>query len=216
MHSKQAKSIEHRATTFTPSLTLPSVRVDSDPRGGGRGGGGLCSVFFITLSVILLLLFAPCHLLSAEIRDRVVAFVDNIAITMSELETKYAYTLKVAPDITREEVLNTMVNRILLLREAKKIRLEAPSEDELLKEYIDLKIRAFIRIKEENLKDFYEKNLSDFQGKEFDDVRDEIENYLTEKEVNQRLKSYINELRENACIKIQLNKDFETKKDGGD
>jgi hypothetical protein len=201
MRSKQAKSIEHRATIFTPSLTLP-------PRGGRRCGGGLYSVFFITLSVILLLLLAPCHLLSAEIRDRVVAFVDNSAITLSELEVKYEETLKMTPDITRDEVLNTMVNRLLLLKEARKMRLEAATEDALLKEYIDLKIRAFIRIKEEELTDFYNKHINEFQGKEFEAVRDDIEKYLTEKELNERLKSHINELRENACIKIQLNEDF--------
>ena len=64
--------------------------------------------------------------------------------------------------------------------------------------------------------DFYKKHINDFQGKEFEAVRDEIENYLIEKELNQRLKSHINELREKSCIKIQLNRDFETKKDGGD
>jgi hypothetical protein len=83
--------------------------------------------------------------------------------------------------------------------------LEAPSEDELLKEYIDLKIRAFIRIKEEELVDFYNKNNSKFEGKELEVVRDYIENYLVEHGVNQRLKVHINELREKSCIKIQLN-----------
>ncbi len=157
------------------------------------------------------LLFTVCYLmfasslLYAAIKDRVVAFADNDAITLSELEMKYYDTVKVTSDITQEEVLNTMVNRLLLLREAKKIRLEAPSEDELLKEYIDLKIRAFIRIKEEELKDFYNKNISKFEGKELDSVRDDIESYLAEHEVNQRLKAHINELREKSCVKIQLN-----------
>jgi hypothetical protein len=157
------------------------------------------------------LLFTVCCLLFtssslyAGVRDRVVAFVDNDAITLSELEMKYHDTVKVTSDITQEEVLNTMVNRLLLLREAKKIRLEAPSEDELLNEYIDLKIRAFIRIKEEELKDFYNKNISKFEGKELDSVRDYIENYLAEHEVNQRLKAHINELRGKSCVKIQLN-----------
>lgn len=160
---------------------------------------------------IINLLFTVCYLLfmssllSAAIKDRVVAFADNDAITLSELEMKYYDTVKVTSDITQEEVLNTMVNRLLLLREAKKIRLEAPSEDELLNEYIDLKIRAFIRIKEEELKDFYNKNISKFEGKELDSVRDDIESYLAEHEVNQRLKSHINELREKSCVKIQLN-----------
>ena len=156
--------------------------------------------------LIITLLLTLYDLLSAEvIKDRVVAFADNDAITLSELEMKYYDTVKVTSDITQEEVLDTMVNRLLLLREAKKIRLEAPSEDELLNEYIDLKIRAFIRIKEEELKDFYNKNISKFEGKELDSVRDDIESYLAEHEVNQRLKAHINELRGKSCVKIQLN-----------
>jgi hypothetical protein len=195
--------MEHRAKIFTPSLTLP-------PRGGGMGGGGLCSVFFFMLFVTLLLFFVFCPSLFAGIKDRVVAFVDNAAITLSELEMKYAATVKVIPDITRNEVLDTMVNRVLLLSEAKNIRLEAPSEDELLREYIDLRIKTLISIKEEELTDFYEKHIDDFQGKDFETVREKIENYLIENELNQRLKSHVNELREKACIKIQLNRDKES------
>ena len=198
MHFKRAKSKELRAKTFTPHPSLP-------PRWGGMGGEALHSVFSIILSVTFLLLFSLCPLLSAEIRDRVVAFVDNTAITLSELEETYARTVKVSPDIKKNDVLNTMVNRLLLIKEAKKIKLEATSEDELMKEYIDIKIRAFIRIKEEDLTEFYKKHLTDFQDKEFESVRDEIENYLTEKELNERLKLHINELREKSCIKIQLN-----------
>jgi hypothetical protein len=145
-----------------------------------------------------------CPVLQAEIRDRVAAFVDDIAITLSELETRYAETARVAPDATREEVIKTMVNRVLLLREAKKIRLEAPSEDELLRDYVDLKIRAFIRISEEDILDFYNKNIVDFNGKELDDVREDIENYLTENELNKRLRWHIDELRDNACVRIML------------
>jgi hypothetical protein len=165
-----------------------------------------CKIYIINLLLtVCYLLFACSPLFAGGINDRVVAFVDNDAITLSELEMKYYDTVKVTSDITQEEVLNTMVNRLLLLREAKKIRLEAPSEDELLNEYIDLKIRAFIRIKEEELKDFYNKNTSKFEGKELDLVRDDIENYLAEHEVNQRLKAHINELRGKSCVKIQLN-----------
>jgi hypothetical protein len=164
--------------------------------------------WFLLLTPYCLLLTTQSSLANTGIKDRVVAFVDNSAITLSELEMKYEETLKITPDITRDEVLNTMVNRLLLLKEARKMRLEAATEDALLKEYIDLKIRAFIRIKEEELTDFYNKHINEFEGKEFEAVRDDIEKYLTEKELNERLKSHINELRENACIKIQLNEDF--------
>ncbi len=143
-------------------------------------------------------------MLSAEIKDRVVACIENTAITLSELEEAYAESLKTTPGITKEEILNTIINRTLLLREAKKIRLEAPTEDELIKEYIDIKIRPFVSIKEEELLDFYQQHAENFQGKEFDAVREEIENYLTERELNQRLKMHIQKLREMVYIKIQL------------
>jgi hypothetical protein len=158
---------------------------------------------FYFLLFSCLLLFAP-SVLHAEIRDRVVAFVDNTAITLSDLEMNYAETLKATPNITKEEVLNTMVNRTLLLREAKRFRLEAPSEEEQLKEYIDLKIRAFIRIRDQAIADFYQQHLIDFQGKELDEVRDQIETYLVENELNQRLKSHIDELRGKSCVKVQF------------
>jgi len=165
-----------------------------------------CRFLFIIYLLTSLLLLAPCPLLHAAIHDRVVAFVDNTAITLSDLEMKYAETLKATPNSTTMEVLNTMVNRTLLLREAKRFRLEAPSEDGLLKEYIDLKIRAFIRIRDQEITDFYQQHLIDFQGKELDEVRDQIETYLIENELNQRLKSHIDELRGKACVKVQFNR----------
>jgi hypothetical protein len=158
---------------------------------------------FVTLAIWML--FAQCSAFGAEIRDRVVAFVDAQAITLSELEMKFTESRKVKADIIKEEVLNTMINRVLLLREAKKIRLEAPSEEELLKEYIDMKIRALIRVKEEEIHDFYGKHIDNFEGKELEDVRDNIENYLIEYDLNERLKSHINELKEKTCVRIQLN-----------
>ena len=163
------------------------------------------SILFRKFSLTLLfLLFALSSSLFAGIRDRVVAYVDNNVITLSELEERYSHTLEITPDITKDEVLHTMVNRLLLLREAKKIKLEAPSEDELLKEYIDLKVRAFIRIKEEEIVDFYNQHKADFQEKELEMVREEIENVLTEKALNESLKSHIEDLKEKACVKIQL------------
>jgi ribosomal protein S13 len=158
---------------------------------------------FVALAIWML--FAQNSAFGAEIRDRVVAFVDAQAITLSELEMKFTESRKVKADIIKEEVLNTMINRVLLLREAKKIRLEAPSEEELLKEYIDMKIRALIRVKEEEIHDFYGKHIDNFEGKELEDVRDNIENYLIEYDLNERLKSHINELKEKTCVRIQLN-----------
>ena len=160
----------------------------------------------IFIAVFIFTSFFVFHglLYSEGINDRVVAYVDTTAITLSELETRYIDTRKVTPDITREEVLNTMINRVLLLREARKLRLEAPSEDELLKEYIDLKVRTLIRVKEEDIQDFYDKHKDEFEGKDLEDVRDTIENYLVEQQLNEQLKAHISQLRKNTCVKVQL------------
>jgi hypothetical protein len=157
-----------------------------------------------------LLLFALCSVLPAsfccaELIDRVVAFVDDKAITLSELNETFMKTRRVQPDISRQEVLITMINRLLLMNEARRLKLEAKSDDELLNEYKELKVRAFIRLKEEELEDFYRKNSAEFQGAPYEGVRDKIEEYLTEREINRKLKEHLAELRGKAQVKIQLN-----------
>jgi hypothetical protein len=161
--------------------------------------GFICYCSFCAILILLL-----CSPLFGAISDRVVAYVDNTAITLTELDKKYAEAAEVTPAITREEVLNTMINRILMIREARKIRLKAEREDELLKEYVDLRIRSFIRIKDDEIRNFYQEHAADFPERDLDDLREDIENYLIEQELNRTLKKHINELRNNACIKMQL------------
>lgn len=158
--------------------------------------------FLLTIHYLLFTSFSQ-----AEIFDRVVAFVNDQAITLSELQEQYGNAKKLAPDITEEEVLNTMINRLLLLSEAMKYSIEAPTKEEILNEYIDLKVRAFITISEKDIEAFYATNEDKFIGKDFEDVREEIEKYLTEKELNTRLKEALKELRKKAYIKIQLKPD---------
>jgi hypothetical protein len=164
--------------------------------------------YYYVLCVALLTLSLHSPLL-AGIRDRVAAYVDNTAITLTELDKKYAETVQVSPAVTREEVLNTMINRILLIREARKIRLKSEREEELLREYVDLKIRSFIRIKDEEIRDFYKSHASDFPEKDLEELREDIENYLIEQALNKRLKEHIEALKYNACIKIQLVKQIQ-------
>ncbi len=152
--------------------------------------------------ILLLFLFNLFSTAYPSIIDCVVAYINNTAITLSELESTYDATHKINSGVSRKEVLETMINRILLLKEAQKLRLEASSEDALLKEYIDLKIKTFIQINENEIKDYYQKNIGIFQNSEYDDVSEKIEKYLIEAELNRRLKSHINELREKSCIKI--------------
>jgi hypothetical protein len=162
---------------------------------------------------VFTLFFFIVHLLfcisgaKAELIDRVVAFVDNTAITLSELKETYEKTRKVQPDISMAEVLNTLINRILVLNDARRLKMEAKTDDELFNEYIELKVKAIIRIKEKEIEDYYKQNEQQFKGAPLESVRDKIEEYLTEKEINRLLKKQIAELREKAYVKI-LMKDF--------
>jgi parvulin-like peptidyl-prolyl isomerase len=136
--------------------------------------------------------------------DRVAAFVDDHAITLSELNEMYGRTRKVSPDITRKEVLDTMINRVLILREAKRLKLEAANDDELFNEYVELKVRSYVRITDEQVNEYYRENIARFQGVPFESVREKIEEYLTEREVNRTLKRQIDELKKKVYIKIKV------------
>lgn len=158
----------------------------------------LCLLFCALYSVLC----APR--LHAEVIDRVVAYVDDTAITLSELQKQYAKVKETVSSITEEEVLNSMVNSQLLLKEAKKMRLDAPTKDEILKDYIDIKIKAAIIIKDEEIDKFYNEHWKDFKDRDHAAVREEIEKYLSELETNKQLKKHLEELRSRAEVKVQL------------
>lgn len=164
--------------------------------------------YFICFCLILSLYFLIFIPYSFGITERVVAFVDNQAITLSEFQEQKQNTAKMLPGVTDEEVVNTMINRKLILREAKKYRIEAPTEEDIMRDFIDLKVRAFIRVGEQDIEDFYRENKDKFEDKDFELVRDEIETYLTEKELNEMLKKVIIDLRKSVYIKIQLDPDM--------
>ncbi|MDA8169506.1 MAG: SurA N-terminal domain-containing protein [Nitrospiraceae bacterium] len=140
----------------------------------------------------------------AKVIDRTVAFVNNEAILLSELDARYQKAKQITPDITRQQVLNTMINRALLVQAAKKIFPETTDEDKLIRDYIDLKVRAFIKISGQEVRDFYDGNRKNFGSASFDQVKDRIESLLEEQEVNRRLESHIQALRSKAWVEVFL------------
>ncbi len=135
------------------------------------------------------------------------AIVEDEAIMLSELNEAYQKSVNAKTEITREEVLNGLINRVLLLKRAKRFRYGVQTSDDdnvLINEYIDKQLRTFIRISVEDIEQYYEKNKESLGNKDFYDVRDKIEQLLTEKELNKRLIKHIEELRKNAYIKVQL------------
>ncbi|MEF9426386.1 MAG: SurA N-terminal domain-containing protein [Candidatus Mariimomonas ferrooxydans] len=175
--------------------------------------------------IFFVLLLITCYLslvtvVNAEVLDRVVAVVNDEVILLSEFNEASQIAVGLGLDLTKGEVLEGLVNRLLLLEQAEKFTREnifvvqtVMDENVLINEYIEKRLRAFIRISFDRIDSFYEENREFFAPQDksaatythdFYDVRDEIEAYLREKELNKRLIGHIEELREKAYIRIQL------------
>ncbi|MBF0564543.1 MAG: hypothetical protein HQK89_04815 [Nitrospirae bacterium] len=140
----------------------------------------------------------------AGLLDRVVAFIDNMAITLGEFEKEYEEAKKQTPGVTKTDVINGIINRKLLLEAAKESHISGVDDDDTLKQYINLKIRSYVMIKNEDIENYYNQNKADFEGQPIVSVRGKIEKYLTEEQVNKNLNAQLKELRENSYIRIQL------------
>lgn len=171
-------------------------------KGKGRRAKGKCRIVFAAGILVIFVFLLPAAYCHARVIEGVAAFVDDTAITLGELKENYDRAKKNKPDTAKEEVLNAMINRLLLMNEVKKLKIEAKTEEEMLNEYIDLKIRSAIRISEADMEDFYNNNLPEFKDASFEAVRGRIENYLTELEINKKLKRHIEDLRARAYVKI--------------
>ena len=139
-----------------------------------------------------------------EILDGTVALVGNEPILLSELLSRYALAKKLAPGITQAQVLQTMINRVLLLREARKIFPPTMSDEQAVREFTDFRIKAFVVVREEEARDYYEKNRAKMGNAPYEQVRGRIESILGAKEMNKRLADYIQALRQKADIRVFL------------
>ncbi|MGC8796784.1 hypothetical protein [Thermodesulfovibrio sp.] len=155
--------------------------------------------FILVLVTLFNLIYASVAF--SEVIDRVVAYVDSYAITLRDFESVALKMKEKIPQIKNEEILNTMINRVLLLKKAKELFIEGKDE-ELINNYIDLKIKSTIIIPENEIREYYEQNKVQFKNIPYTSVRNEIEKYLFEKELNKKLKEHIEELKEISEIKI--------------
>lgn len=184
---------------------------------------------------------------AAYIVDEVEAVVNGTVITKSEVDKAYEVEAlkdkeagrKPSPGL-RQQVLKTLVDRTLLLDEARKfgtgqvtdedvnkayekVKAGFPGEaafmDALKKEeitpeelkenlrgqllsanFVENRIKFFVRVTIEDEKEFYEKNKDKFNGRPFVDVQEEIHNLLIEKDTNLKLDEYLKELKSKAKI----------------
>jgi len=156
----------------------------------------------LTVIMIILLSLITSQVPSAEVIERVVAIVNDDVILLSDLQEAMMKT----GNKDRMQVLNNLIDRRLLLEEALRYfpLLKGEDEETIIRRYIDLRIRPFIRVPLERIESYYETHKELYRDKRFYDVKDEIERALAEAEVKDRLKGHIKELRRKAYIRIQL------------
>lgn len=147
----------------------------------------------------------------AEVLDRVVAIVNEEVILFSEFRDTFKKAIEADSKKTDVDVLNEMIDRLLLLEQAKQFGLKNTAHfktlqdnDAIIEEYINRRIKPFIRITEKEINSYYNEKRELFSGKEFYDIRDEIEAELIEGRLELKLREHTAELRKKSYIRIQL------------
>lgn len=136
--------------------------------------------------------------------DRVVASVNDTAITLSEFQERLRAVRSTMPSASPEEVINGMINGMLMLEKARQMRLEGKTGDDLIAEYVNIKIRAAVLIRDDEIDRYIQQHESELGKQSGSAIRARVEELLTEKEVNRMLEEHIRDLREGAAISIQL------------
>lgn len=179
-----------------------------------QGGKGRKPVTRRLLLVTAFLLFTVhCSLFTAvhaEVLERIVAIVNDQVILLSEYDEAVQAAKNISDKVNEDVVLNDMINKILLLDQAKKLKLDSvedstvkTDEGKLINEYIERRIKPFIHIPVDEIESYYTNNKDRFSGRMFYEAKDEIEDYLAERELKTKVAGHIAELRKKAYIKIQ-------------
>jgi hypothetical protein len=162
----------------------------------------LICLFFLWVNLFIPLM-SP---VSSEVLDRVVAVVNDEVILLTELKNEISARKKHGSGLTAAGVLDDMINRLILLDEARKFMLNitAVDIDSAIDLYIERRIKAMIHIPFEDMESYYIDHRGLYGDKEFYDVKDEIESFLLEKELKIRLLKQTKELRSKSYIRIQI------------
>ncbi len=164
-------------------------------------------VFFLLLTSYFLL---PTYSQAVDL-DRIVAIIDDDVILSSELEDVFRIAAIAGKGITRDEVLEDMIDRFLLLKQAKRFRISSREngggiykDDRIVHEYIQKRIRAVIYIPFEKMESYYMDNIESYGKEKFHKVKDEVEAQLIKEELKTRLKKHVKELRGRVYIRVQV------------
>lgn len=164
-------------------------------------------LLFIFFVLYLSLLKPSC----AEVLDRVAAIVNEEVILLNDFREAAERAGETGREVKDDEILDEMIDRLLLIEQAKKIGLvnsaayrKTLDENVLVDEYLRKRVKVLIRIPFGKIESYYVNNEDRFKGKELHEVKGEIERHLIEREFEVKLREHISELRQRAYIRVQL------------
>jgi hypothetical protein len=181
---------------------------------GGKGLGVFRLIIArITLAIPLCLTmsFGVPNGFCYELLDRIVAVVNREVILYSELQGAVEKAKAAGEEKSEREILEELINRTLLLEQARKFRfeIETYSQDEaearkMIDDYINRRIKSFIHVPFEEIESYYMSHKDDFGGRDMYQVWDEIEDRLRIEQLKIKIDEHITLLRKEADIRIQL------------
>lgn len=74
----------------------------------------------------------------------------------------------------------------------------------IAQKFVDQRIRFFVRVGEEEIRDYYEKNREKYKDKSIEAVADEIQGIITKGKTSTKLRDYLSTLRVKADIRVNL------------
>lgn len=151
----------------------------------------------VMLFRILLIAFTVLQSVSsdAKIIDRIVAYVDYDAITSVDLQRFMEDLKSRAVKTTPKEAVEVLINRKIFIKEARRLKLKARTDEALIEKYIDIKIKPFIFVKDEEILKYYREHLDVFKDKPFEELREQLRKVVYEKKLNRAIKEHIRKLR---------------------
>ncbi len=156
-----------------------------------------------------LLLFCSVH---AEVVERIVAVVNDDVILLSEFKEALRRAEETGKKVKESEIIDGMINNLLLLEQGKKFSIdrhdkafESMDQGKIINNYIEKRIKALIYVPFRDIETYYYNNIERYDDREFYDVKSEIEEYLLNRALKIKIREHINELKEKARIRIQIN-----------
>jgi hypothetical protein len=157
----------------------------------------------LSLHLALLLFISPVH---AKSIDRVVAYVNDKAITERELNKVHATAIASKEAQSKHESLDLLINRIILIAEARKLRLAGKNNDQLIEQYINIKVKAFVSIREDDVLRYYNENRKHYADTTYEEVKLQIRKLIEDETIRSRLKHHLRLIRKRANIQIMINR----------